>query len=880
MATPHALLLLFIFIIFISTSSPSSDQDLLLTFKTSINGSLQSLSNWSPTTPTCNFTGISCSTSSPPSITSLDLQNLNLSGSISFSSLCQLHHLSQLNLAHNLFNQPIPLSISQCTSLTSLNFSNNLLWGTLPDQFTQLTFLTVLDLSHNQLEGQIPLVLGSLQSLQVLNLGSNLFSGSVHPSIFANLTHLMHLDLSKNPSLSSELPVELGKLSKIKRIFMQGCGFFAGIPESILVLHELEVLDLSRNNLTGRIPLGFGLGLPKLLSLDLSQNRMYGSFPADVCYGKSLQELSLHANSFTGFVPDSIGKCSSLERIQIQDNEFYGQFPSGLWSLPEIRIVRAENNRFSGELPDFVKVPSLLEQIQIDNNSFTGRIPKGIGQINTLYRFSASFNGFHGDIPDNLCDSPVLSIIDLSHNSLSGSIPDLRKCKKLVSLYLADNSFTGSIPLSLAYLPVLTYIDLSSNNLSGEIPQELQNLKLALFNVSFNQLSGRVPFSLVSGLPASFLQGNPGLCGPGLPNQCGNTTSAKSSPGSRLIFAAIAISFVFGFMVLALGLFVVYRLSCKKSQTGNWRSIFFYSLGIREDELLMSLDEKNIIGRGIFGDVYKIKLPTGECIAVKKLLNSSKLPFRTAKTEIRKLAKTRQQNLAKLLGFCHSESVVLLIHEYLSNGSLGDSLCSLESPLDWRVRLQIALSAARGVAYLHKDHSPRLLHRNIKSNNILLDMDFEPKITGFALDHVIGESSFQSILASELDSCCYIAPEQKCSKKATEQMDVYSFGVVLLELITGKKAEIPDSRDSIDIVTWVRRKINMTNAEHQILDSNISNSFQQEMLSVLELALCCISVVPDKRPSMFEVVQSLQSVYTGFQSPKFNSGESSFSIEH
>ena len=122
--------------------------------------------------------------------------------------------------------------------------------------------------------------------------------------------------------------------------------------------------------------------------------------------------------------------------------------------------------------------------------------------------------------------------------------------------------------------------------------------------------------------------------------------------------------------------------------------------------------------------------------------------------------------------------------------------------------------------------------------------------------------------------------EQKCSKKATEQMDVYSFGVVLLELITGRKAEIPEPSDSIDIVTWVRRKINMTNAEHQILDPSISNSFQQEMLSVLELALCCISVVPDKRPRMDEVVQSLQSVFTGFQSPKFDSGERSVSIEH
>ncbi|KAJ0987032.1 hypothetical protein J5N97_005388 [Dioscorea zingiberensis] len=157
------------------------------------------------------------------------------------------------------------------------------------------------------------------------------------------------------------------------------------------------------------------------------------------------------------------------------------------------------------------------------------------------------------------------------------------------------------------------------------------------------------------------------------------------------------------------------------------------------------------------------------------------------------------------------------IHEYLSNGSLGDSLCNLESPLELTVRMHIALGAAQ---------------------------------------------------------------EQGCSKKATEQMDVYSFGVVLLELITGRKAEMPEPRESIDIVTWVRRKINMTNATHQILDPNISNSFQQEMLGVLELALRCISVVPDKRPKMDEVVQSLLSVYTTVQSLRIVSGETSISSEH
>ncbi|PKU60012.1 inactive leucine-rich repeat receptor-like protein kinase [Dendrobium catenatum] len=133
-----------------------------------------------------------------------------------------------------------------------------------------------------------------------------------------------------------------------------------------------------------------------------------------------------------------------------------------------------------------------------------------------MYRFSASLNGLNGNLPENFCDSPVMSIINLSHNSFSGPIPEFRNCIKLVSLSLADNRFTGNIPSSLAQLAVLTYIDLSSNDLSGEIPPELQNLKLALFNVSYNQLSSSVPLYIITGLPASYLQGNPGLCGPSI----------------------------------------------------------------------------------------------------------------------------------------------------------------------------------------------------------------------------------------------------------------------------------------------------------------------------------------------------------------------------
>ncbi|KAI0503819.1 hypothetical protein KFK09_014762 [Dendrobium nobile] len=857
----------------ISVVSSVSEKDLLLAFKSSIEDPNSSLLNWSPnSTQYCNWTGITCSSSSPPSVTSLNLQNLNLSGEIS-PSICQLPNLHNLNLASNHFNQPIPLLLSKCGSLVTLNLSSNILWGTLPDQITHLSSLKELDFSNNRIQGQFPLSLGLLNGLQVLNLGGNSFSGTVHPPIFRNLSDLVVLDLSRNPSLTSKLPTEIGELGKLRVLLLQSSDFYGAIPESFQGLHELQVLDLSQNNLSGGVPKGLGLGMTKLVSVDLSQNMLSGSFPSDICYGRALVELSLHENSFSGSVPESISKCNTLQRFQVQDNMFSGNFPPGLWSMSDIVLIRAENNRFSGEIPDLVGVPSRLEQVQIDNNNFTGRIPHSLGRMHAMYRFSASLNGLNGNLPENFCDSPVMSIINLSHNSFSGPIPEFRNCIKLVSLSLADNRFTGNIPSSLAQLAVLTYIDLSSNDLSGEIPPELQNLKLALFNVSYNQLSGSVPLYIITGLPASYLQGNPGLCGPGLPNACSVLPKRRKSKNSKLLIAVVALTMTAVLVILTVIIFAIRRISQRKWSSSAWKPVLFGSLGISEDEILMALDDKNIIGRGPFGTVHVIELPDGDFVAVKKLMNLGVVSSKRVKNEIKTLAKARHKNLTKLLGFCYSDSVVLLIHEYVKKGSLGDALFRSELPLEWRFRLQIALGVAQGLAYLHTDYVPHLLHRNIKSNNILLDEDFRPKLTSYGLDRVTGEASYQACLASELGSFCYIAPEHSCSKKATEQMDVYSFGVVLLELITGRPAEQPDSRESVDVVKWVRRKINMTNGPLQVLDPKVSNSSQKEMFGALDLALHCTSIMPEKRPGMAEVVRTLHCLQDVIEPPMISSVE-------
>ncbi|XP_052174083.1 probably inactive leucine-rich repeat receptor-like protein kinase At5g06940 [Diospyros lotus] len=866
MAASTAALVLFLSLtfssVFVLSSSGLSESDILLAFKDSIDDPLNYLSSWSGTQRThyCNWTGVSCSASL--SVSSLTLRGLNLSGEIS-SSICELPNLATLDLAGNLFNKPIPLHLSaSCGSLEVFNVSNNLIWGTIPDQISQFGSLKVLDLSNNHVEGKIPEGIGSLKKLQVLNLANNLLSSNL-PLVFGNFTELLTLDLSQNPFLVSEIPADIGRLNKLRNLRLQNSGFNGSIPESFLGLVSLEILDLSQNNLTGQIPLKLGFSLGKLVSFDVSQNKLSGPFPSGICNAKALRNLALPTNFFNGAIPgNSMDECLSLERFQVQNNAFSGDFPNGLWSLPKIRLVRAENNQFSGEIPDSISMAGQLEQVQIDNNSFTGNIPQGFGMVKSLYRFSASLNNFHGQIPPNFCDSPVMSIINLSHNSLSGPIPELRKCRKLVSLSLADNSLKGEIPPSLAELPVLTYLDLSDNNLTGPIPLELQNLKLALFNVSFNQLSGIVPSSLISGLPASYLQGNPGLCGPGLPDRCSDgKPSPKMSGISKLACALISVGLSVGILILAVGFYVIrFRSSKPGSKPRTWRSVFFYPLRITEHDLVTAMDEKTAAGsRGVLGRVHIVALPSGELVAVKKIVNFGSQSSKVLKAEIKTLAKIRHKNVAKILGFCHSDDAIFLIYEYLQKGSLGDLINRPDFRLPWSARLRIAIGIAQGLAYLHKDYVPHILHRNIKSTNIVLDADLEAKLTDFALDRIVGEAAFQSSLASEPGVSCYMAPECGYCKKASEQMDTYSFGMVLLELVTGRPAERAESEgEPLDLVKWVRRKINLSNGAFQVLDNKISNSSQQEMLAALNLALRCTSVMPEKRPPMPEVVRALQ----------------------
>jgi len=821
----------------------------------------------------------------------LDLTSLYLEGQIP-ADLGNLNNLEELRLGYNWFVGTVPAELGRLAKLKVLDLSQNFRFtpAAIPAELGNLGNLEKLYLYSSQFSGRIPGSLGNLQALTLLDMSQNNLTGSIPPELM-RLRRLVYLHLYEN-KLSGEIPSNVWNLTALEQLDWSMNGLTGFIPDGISKLSNLQVLSLYMNKLTGPVPPGIvnlknlfhvllfdnslngtlpdDLGLnASFTSFEISVNEIHGSIPANLCNGGRLQNLSLNANRFSGPIPDTYGKCHSLVRLNLQNNELGGDFPAGLWAAPNLTLIRIENNGISGTISPEIRKASQLAQIQIDNNRITGAFPKELGQLPNLYRLSASQNLFVGDFPGDICNCPALSIINVSQNSLSGQLSDFSGCKKLVSISFADNKLQGEIPSSLGSLPVLTYIDLSANNLTGPIPSQLANLKLVLLNVSFNRLSGRVPTSLISSLPASFLEGNPGLCGKGLSNTCSSEDTNESGHSRNrpaVLMWVLIVAFIAAGVILMVGLILIQR-SCNRMRYKHgkpkWNTVAFYHLGFNEDEIVSKLDESNLVGSGSSGKVYRITLPGGEAVAVKKLWKTGKVGGRQAssmKSEIETLGNVRHRNIVKLLCCSSSEETNMLVYEYVPNGSLANVLHSSDTVLDWAARFGIALGTAQGLAYLHHDFMPQVLHRDIKSNNILLDSDYEPKIADFGLAKILGDSAHSQSMTSAVGTFGYIAPEYAYSVKVNEKIDVFSFGVVLLELITGRRAVEMEFGDMIDVVKWVRGKVNTKDGVWKVLDSKIRESSEQDMVAALKVALLCTSVLPQRRPSMREIVEMLELV--------------------
>ncbi|KAL6011001.1 Proline-rich receptor-like protein kinase perk8 [Asimina triloba] len=296
---------------------------------------------------------------------------------------------------------------------------------------------------------------------------------------------------------------------------------------------------------------------------------------------------------------------------------------------------------------------------------------------------------------------------------------------------------------------------------------------------------------------------------------------------------------------------------------GNSRSIFMY------EELLQvtnGFSEHNLLGEGGFGCVYKGCLPDGREVAVKQLNVGGSQGEREFQAEVEIISRIHHRHLVSLVGYCISEHQRLLVYDYVPNNTLYYHLHGEGRPiLDWATRLKIAAGAARGIAYLHEDCHPRIIHRDIKSSNILLDNNFEAQVSDFGLAR-LALDSFTHVTTRVMGTFGYLAPEYASSGKLTEKSDVFSFGVVLLELITGRKP-VDGSQPLGDesLVEWARPLLGhaLDNREYdELIDPKLGKNYvEREMFRVIEAAAACVRHSAAKRPRMGQVVRALDSIY-------------------
>ncbi|CAN1326205.1 Probable LRR receptor-like serine/threonine-protein kinase At2g23950 [Linum perenne] len=499
------------------------------------------------------------------------------------------------------------------------------------------------------------------------------------------------------------------------------------------------------------------------------------------------------------------------------------------------------------------------------SQSLSGTLSAAIGNLTNLRQVLMQNNNISGKIPPEIGQLSKLQTLDLSGNRFSGSVPDsFGQLVGLEYLRLNNNSFSGPFPLSLAKIPRLAFLDLSYNNLSGPVPKFPTR--------TFNLISLVIKCSVV---------GNPLICGSKSTDGCSGPVnsgplpfSLASSPGkhkSKNIGVAVGVSLgsIVFLLVMVLG-FLWYRKR-QRSQIvlnindiqeeglislGNLRNFSFRELQIATN----SFSSKNILGAGGFGNVYKGKLGDGSTVAVKRLKDltgsSGESQFRT---ELEMISLAVHRNLLRLVGYCATANERLLVYPYMSNGSVASRLRG-KPALDWNARKRIAIGAARGLLYLHEQCDPKIIHRDVKAANVLLDDYCEAVVGDFGLAKLLDHAD-SHVTTAVRGTVGHIAPEYLSTGQSSEKTDVFGFGILLIELITGMRAlEFGKSVNQKGaMLEWVK-KIQKEKREEELVDRELrSSSYDRiEVGEMLQVAVLCTQYLPAHRPKMSEVVRMLE----------------------
>ncbi|KZV19191.1 hypothetical protein F511_38423 [Dorcoceras hygrometricum] len=393
--------------------------------------------------------------------------------------------------------------------------------------------------------------------------------------------------------------------------------------------------------------------------------------------------------------------------------------------------------------------------------------------------------------------------LEMSSVGLSGTLsPSIGNLTHLQTMLLQNNQLTGVVPPDIGNLSELQTLDLSGNQFFGEIPSSLGCVKhLNYLRLSRNKLSGQIPTSI----------------------------------------ANLTVQQDYEFNIGHLKRFSLHELQVA---TSNFSS-------------------RNIVGKGGFGVIYKGSLPNKTVVAVKRFKDPSLTGEVQFQTEVEMIGLALHRNLLRLYGFCMTPMEKLLVYPFLPNGSVADRLrdpCQEQPSLDWSKRMCIAVGAARGLLYLHEQCNPKIIHRDVKAANILLDENFEAVVGDFGLAKLLDPQD-SHVTTAVRGTVGHIAPEYLSTGQSSEKTDVFGFGILLLELVTGQKA-LDAANVQVQkgmILDWVRTLYEIKKLE-ELVDKNLRGCFNaDELEKVVGLTLQCTQSNPDLRPNMSKILKILAS---------------------
>ncbi|RID75406.1 hypothetical protein BRARA_B02452 [Brassica rapa] len=772
-------------------------------------------------------------------ITALKVYKMNVVGPIP-PQLWTLTYLTNLNLAQNFLTGPLSPAVGNLVQMEWLTFGINALSGPFPKEIGLLTKLKSLSIGLNNFSGSIPAEIGNIENLQKIYLSNSGLRGEI-PSSFASLVNLQEA-LITDLDITGRIPEFIGKWTKLKILKILGTGLNGPIPSSfsnltslgelnlgdisngnsslefIKDMKSLTILVLRNNNLTGTIPSNFGEYL-SLQQVDLSFNKLHGPIPASLFNLNSLALLFLGNNTLNGSLPTQ--KSQTLTNIDVSYNDLAGTLP--LWvSLPNLKLVLPglkclqktfPCNRGKGIYSDF-SIKCGGPQIRSLTGEVFEREDEDLGSasffVNDVNRWATSSVGLYAGSSNyiwviNSLDGELFQTARRSSSSLRYYGLGLENGGYTVKLQFAEIEILGSKDwkgLGRRRFDIYIQGRLVEKDIDIRPTDDDTTVRPVQREYKAHVTENYLEIHLFWAGKGTFTIPNIGTCGPlistisakpgFIPTVSNRPPSKKKNRTGTVVGASVSL----GLLSIIAGVVIFIIRKSRKHNT--------------DDAELLSMDVK---------------------------------PYTFAYSELK--SATQDFNPSNKLGEGGFGSVYKVIPEL--RGILH---------LDWSTRFEICIGVARGLAYLHEEASVRIVHRDVKASNILLDSKLLPKISDFGLARIYDDKK-SHISTRVAGTIGYVAPEYAMRGHLTEKTDVYAFGIVALELVSGRKnSDMNVGNERKYLLEWAWN-LHENRREVELIDQALTEFNMEEVKRVIGIALLCTYSSHSLRPQMSKVVAML-----------------------